>query len=501
MQMGDQTDSGHWKNPYRVQFPFTTYDARHFFFGHNLNNNHWFIQELLPDGKMGQETDNGQWNHPYEVMFPFTIKGRTFCFGHNLNNNYWFIQELLPDGKMGPEETSSGYWKNPYATLVPYWVENRLFFFGHNTDSKYWFIQELLPGGKLGQETDHGGWNTTCNVAFPFQAAAKTYIFFHDTGRKSTTIREFLPGGKRGYETDDKVWKNPYGAMFPYNIGGDQYCYGQNLNNNHWFIQELLPGGKLGQETANGHWKFTYQVQFPFEIAGRQFFYGNSLNTGPFTSVYHWFIQELLGDLEPDTAGSGEAQTDPSSAWARVYIWSYRGVLEAVGHASLKLWDGTYISWWPDEETPWTLARVANGFKKPARNPQTYADDVRLEGFKPDRVITIQNRRGGLDTLAISDWWTRFRGNPDNMYHLLTQNCATTVKDALVAGGAWSILGRDAAQPFKDISIWVPADHESFAAVLRGKTGGLRGQDGSTGSTPSRQDRGEAGPGARPAMT
>ena len=29
-----------------------------------------------------------------------------------------------------------------------------------------------------------------------------------------------------------------------------------------------------------------------------------------------------------------------------VYIWEFRG-MEAVGHASMSLSDGTYISWWP----------------------------------------------------------------------------------------------------------------------------------------------------------
>ena len=29
-----------------------------------------------------------------------------------------------------------------------------------------------------------------------------------------------------------------------------------------------------------------------------------------------------------------------------VYIWEFRG-MEAVGHASMSLSDGFYISWWP----------------------------------------------------------------------------------------------------------------------------------------------------------
>jgi hypothetical protein len=468
MKMGGQTDSGHWKNSYAVQFPFVTIDERQFFFGHNLNNDYWFIQELLPGGRMGKETDHGSWRNPYEVMFPFTIQGRTFCFGHSLETRRWFIQELLPGGKLAGSETSNGTWQYAYDVLIPYGVENRLFFFSRRVDSFKVFIQEILPDGQLGDVTDSGGWSNACSAAFPFKAGAHTYLFAHDTGQRRSQILPLLPGGKMGSVTDDQTWHGTYAALFPYNIGGDQYCYGQDLNSRYWFLQELPPGGRLGGQTQDGYWKFSYAVQFAFEMEGRQFFYGSATYNTGFIDEYHWFIQELLG--KPDSLGAEELAR---KGYATVYVWPYRAEDAAVGHASMKISEAnrneTYISWWPSNVDGDKMQRLSNTFEGPARKDQTYEKDIELENNHQPDVITVPGGDGfdGLNIPNIIRWWTKFSEDKNNKYSVLNQNCAATVKDALVAGGAWDILGK--GDEFNDVIVWTPGLVKNFAGQIRNK--------------------------------
>jgi hypothetical protein len=97
------------------------------------------------------------------------------------------------------------------------------------------------------------------------------------------------------------------------------------------------------------------------------------------------------------------------------------GLDVSFGHAAMKLDDGTYISWWPRD----TNKVVDTG------DPHTYEQDLEIEGIPPDaEAINL----GHLDTKAISIWWATFRQRTQN-YNLVTQNCAFTVLQALVAGG------------------------------------------------------------------
>ncbi len=187
--MGPETAHGSWNNPYASQFPFTV-GGRQFFYGQNRNNNYWFIQELLTDGKMGDETDNGTWKFAYKSQFSFTDGGRVFFYGQNMNEKNWFIQELLADGKMG-SETANGTWNDAYAMQFPYCINGNLYFYGQNLDSKNWFIQRLNADGTMGDEIQSG------------------------------------------------FWKYPYAVQFPFQVGNEQYFYGQNIDGLNWFIQRL----------------------------------------------------------------------------------------------------------------------------------------------------------------------------------------------------------------------------------------------------------------------
>src|SRR5215207_8875116 len=86
-----------------------------------------------------------------------------------------------------------------------------------------------------------------------------------------------------------------------------------------------------------------------------------------------------------------------------VYIWKFRGKLEAWGHASM-LVRKTYMSWWPQGDGrirskihPDIYDAYPIGFR-------TFEDDVRDEQADPDRIVQL----GPLNEGAALDWWQSF---------------------------------------------------------------------------------------------
>jgi hypothetical protein len=135
-----------------------------------------------------------------------------------------------------------------------------------------------------------------------------------------------------------------------------------------------------------------------------------------------------------------------------IHIWNYQGSNEAWGHASMTLDDGTHISWWPDNPVPPEFPL----YSAPAFPNQSYADDVAFEGRGPDHVIPIS----GLDEAAIKAWWGDFKSK--NKWSTLSQNCSTTVADALDAGG-----GGDGVYLADWNSFWTPADVRGYADAIK----------------------------------
>ena len=146
-----------------------------------------------------------------------------------------------------------------------------------------------------------------------------------------------------------------------------------------------------------------------------------------------------------------------------VYIWTYRGKNDAWGHASVKLDDGTYISWWPEGENRESIPLVEDIYTADAIKDRTFVQDVTGEdGRSPDVTIPIH----GLDEVAIAIWWDAFKNDPNNKWKTLSQNCSTTVADALKAGNA--------STPWWDFwsswnIVWTPADVEDFAHAINRK--------------------------------
>jgi len=122
------------------------------------------------------------------------------------------------------------------------------------------------------------------------------------------------------------------------------------------------------------------------------------------------------------------------ASWAElpltVHVWNYRGKDEAWGHAALTLGDGTHISWWPSGVRFDQMPFLSDVYSAVPNDPQRFADDVTLEGQPPDEQIRVRC----LDQRRIKTWWGHFQRS--HLWRTLSQNCSTTVAEALESGGA-----------------------------------------------------------------
>ena len=71
-----------------------------------------------------------------------------------------------------------------------------------------------------------------------------------------------------------------------------------------------------------------------------------------------------------------------------------------------------------------------------------------------------------LNREAIAVWWNQFKNDPNNKWKTLSQNCSTTVAEALKAGNA--------STPWWDFwsswnIVWTPADVEELARAINKK--------------------------------
>ncbi|MGZ8471225.1 MAG: hypothetical protein ACXWZ7_17635 [Gemmatirosa sp.] len=124
---------------------------------------------------------------------------------------------------------------------------------------------------------------------------------------------------------------------------------------------------------------------------------------------------------------------------ATIFVWRPVGV--NVGHASLSVGRGTYISWWPSDEHVLDSPAQSSGMRAdkgfeghpgPPRNPD-YAS-APITGLDEDRIVS---------------WWAEMSGRrPDDnsrsrheplpaigRFKLLGANCSNMVARALLVGG------------------------------------------------------------------
>lgn len=105
----------------------------------------------------------------------------------------------------------------------------------------------------------------------------------------------------------------------------------------------------------------------------------------------------------------------------QIFLWKFHG--KNVGHLSMALSNGTYISFWPNEDLQ----------LKRKKNPASlsYEDDEYSQGRPADNVLELPDDI--VDQEKIKVWWSDYVDH--NKYHLLTNNCALVVQQALLVGG------------------------------------------------------------------
>jgi hypothetical protein len=166
--------------------------------------------------------------------------------------------------------------------------------------------------------------------------------------------------------------------------------------------------------------------------------------------------------VNPSSVTTTQAHTGPS----HIYIWSYVGFYDAVGHAAMKLSDGTYISWWPQggpERKYFPLIGLT--YSAPHNDPQTQQDDETFEGKPADLVLSVWN----LDEAAIKAWWGPYNADASHTWNALNANCSTVVFNALQTGGALNVLTPSEREEYANNAPWTPNDVARLVMFLQSK--------------------------------
>jgi hypothetical protein len=170
----------------------------------------------------------------------------------------------------------------------------------------------------------------------------------------------------------------------------------------------LIPDSQAGTTNTNDCVAYKYKGIVAFSVSAR-------------------FVDRTSGAIEIGISGLPSGQKGALMCVATgaqvtdtcvVHYWPPVPPL-SVGHVSMTLSDGTYISWWPTHKWPIALADKT----------RTLAKDTADEGSAPVD-FTIH----GVDTKAISDWYTGYAECHDN-WVMAGPNCTTVVEDALSVGG------------------------------------------------------------------
>ena len=135
-----------------------------------------------------------------------------------------------------------------------------------------------------------------------------------------------------------------------------------------------------------------------------------------------------------------------------VYVWLPNA--PAVGHASMQLENGTYISLWPSV----SLAKANKMKNQHGARHESLNVDIYYEKRPPDLVFHISD----LDEGAIQHWWDNFY----DRYNLVRQNCCNTVIGGLRAGGSDGKLSYFARKQFRIVPIWIPATVAEYCRKL-----------------------------------
>ncbi|XP_067658809.1 uncharacterized protein [Haliotis asinina] len=133
-----------------------------------------------------------------------------------------------------------------------------------------------------------------------------------------------------------------------------------------------------------------------------------------------------------------------SESFHVVYIWMPQKT--QVGHASLVLSNGTYISLWPEDKK-----RKLGVMKKVLGKSDRPEDDIYKEGFEADYTFKIPCEK--LDVSRMQAFWDNWQST--GHYALLFRNCCWIVYKVLHEGGA----------PTSATILWRPATLQRYLRI------------------------------------
>jgi len=110
-----------------------------------------------------------------------------------------------------------------------------------------------------------------------------------------------------------------------------------------------------------------------------------------------------------------------------VYIWNNSAT--DVGHASLEVSNGAYISFWPKGNAG-GKGDIKMGDQHDTHFPSLYKADRRHEGRDADQSIIIEK----LDEKEITTRWVEFKKDSSKKYNMKNANCSTIVATFLEIG-------------------------------------------------------------------
>jgi hypothetical protein len=170
-----------------------------------------------------------------------------------------------------------------------------------------------------------------------------------------------------------------------------------------------------------------------------------------------------------------------------VFVWKPHA--GNIGHVTLKVDGGVYVSWWPNPGgqgvSPGTLAKkgqVAPMFGSNAL-ASSMAVDIRSEGNRNPDWASAPIK--GLDEGAINKWYQQLspksplgpsRHTPlatVGQYSLWNKQCASTVVTALLVGGLGPSRYPLAAAILAKVSYVTPLDVIDIASAMSGEVGTL----------------------------
>ena len=147
-----------------------------------------------------------------------------------------------------------------------------------------------------------------------------------------------------------------------------------------------------------------------------------------------------------------------------VYVWLPR--LGQVGHASMRLENGTYISLWPGEDKTGKKKKrkkVKKGKKENhSERSESLEEDIENEDRRYDSSFVIK----GLNEIDIQTWWYNF----NITWSLLGQNCCKTVIDGLRAGGSERQLSFASRVYYRLTLLWTPFRVMTYCSQMELKT-------------------------------